>query len=195
MGLTTFIGLASGLDCPDLTCASVSVNGVCFTHEGNNPVVNIKLYSCPNNMICNIDDYNYAWYDTQKQKYKTGVPEQSALPNKYTTAQCITAESRRQNLNNGRKCQADFECKSKYCEYGFCRGAQMGETCANHEDCDVELACKAEATWPFTTSCQRLGLHGDPCSTDFDCHPKTFCWYKYPSDIATDNKMCLDKYS
>lgn len=74
-GFATFIGVISALDCPDLTCASVSTNGVCFTHEGNNPVVNIKLYACPGNMVCNIDDYNYAWYDTQKQKYKTGVPE------------------------------------------------------------------------------------------------------------------------
>lgn len=74
MGVTTFVvGFVSGFDCPDLTCASVSTNGICFTHEGNNPVVGIKLYSCPGDMICNIDDYNYAWYDTQKQKNKAGV--------------------------------------------------------------------------------------------------------------------------
>ena len=71
----------------------------------------------------------------------------------------------------------------------------MGEPCSNHEDCDVELACKAETSWPYQTSCKNLGFHGDACSTDYDCHPKTFCWYKYATDIATDTKRCLNKYS
>lgn len=92
-------------------------------------------------------------------------------------------------------CQQDYECKSKYCKNGYCRGQQMGESCMSHEDCDVELACKAQVTWPFATICQRLGLHGDPCSTDFDCHPKAYCWYKYAADLKTGYKRCLTKYS
>jgi hypothetical protein len=71
----------------------------------------------------------------------------------------------------------------------------MGDSCQSHEDCDVSLACKASQTWPFATTCQRLGLHGDLCSTDYDCHPKTFCWYKYSSDVNDGVKRCLSKYS
>ncbi len=71
----------------------------------------------------------------------------------------------------------------------------MGESCESHEDCDVELSCKAQSTWPYATTCQRLGLHGDSCNTDMDCHPKTYCWYKYPTDIQKDFKRCLNKYS
>lgn len=40
-----------------------------------------------------------------------------------------------------------------------------------------------------------MGLHGDPCSTDFDCDPKAFCWYKYEADVEKDFKRCLTKYS
>lgn len=71
----------------------------------------------------------------------------------------------------------------------------MGESCNNHEDCDVEMACKASSVWPFETKCLRLGLHGDPCLSDYDCHPKTFCWYKYKEDVAADKKTCLTKFT
>lgn len=38
-------------------------------------------------------------------------------------------------------------------------------------------------------------MHGDSCSTDYDCNQKTFCWYKYPQDVAPGFKRCLNKYS
>ena len=117
------ISLVSAFECPDLTCASISYNGTCFLHEGNNPVIAIKLFSCPDNKICNIDDYNFAWYDTIKQDNKNGTAEMSVVPYKYTTAECVEPESRLQNLLNGRRCKADFECKGRVCEFGFCRGA------------------------------------------------------------------------
>jgi hypothetical protein len=158
-------------------------------------VTQIKFYACQPGQICNIDDMNYAWYQTSLQQYWTGTPQQSAIPYKYTSAQCVSGASRAQNLNNGRRCSADYECKSKQCQYTYCRGQQMGEPCHSHEDCDVSLACKAATTWPFKSTCQRLGLQDDACSTDFDCHPKTFCWYKYSSDIQLNLKRCLTKYS
>jgi hypothetical protein len=84
------------LDCPDLTCASKSYNGTCFLHNGNNPTTDIRLFECDTGMICNLDDYNYAWFDTQQQRYKTGTdPALSAMPFKYTQAECVTAVSRR----------------------------------------------------------------------------------------------------
>ena len=187
--LIAVLGLASvvrAFECPDLTCAALSYNGTCFLHDGGNPVMNIKFFRCPDpGDVCNIADGNFAWFDTQLQRNRLGSdPSQSAVTGKYITADCIKSESMRQNLNNGRKCKADYECKGKSCEFGYCRGAKMGESCGSHEDCDVELACKAASTWPFVTTCQRLGLHGDTCITDHDCHPKTFCWYKYPTDVA-----------
>ena len=37
----------------------------------------------------------------------------STMPFKYTKAMCVTTDSIRQNLNNGRMCKNDYECKSK----------------------------------------------------------------------------------
>jgi hypothetical protein len=54
------------------------------------------LFQCGDGQICNLDDYNYAWYDTIKQEFKTGShPSDSAMPFKYTQAECVSAESRR----------------------------------------------------------------------------------------------------
>lgn len=85
------------LDCPDLTCASISYNGTCFLHDGGNPVMNIKFFACQGkNDICNIDDNNYAWYDTQLQKNHISTsPTDSTVPKKYIQAECVPAVSRR----------------------------------------------------------------------------------------------------
>ncbi len=96
--------LAFALECPDLTCASNFFNGTCFIHSGDSPVSSIKLYSCQDNQKCNIEDNNYAWYETELQLYQSGSALLSNLPNKYTTAYCVSIDSLRQNLNNGRKC-------------------------------------------------------------------------------------------
>ena len=56
-----------GYLCPQLTCAMNSVNGQCFSNQGSNPVTQIKFYACQPGQICNIDDMNYAWYQTSLQ--------------------------------------------------------------------------------------------------------------------------------
>ncbi|CDW72748.1 ef hand family protein [Stylonychia lemnae] len=77
------------LECPDLTCAFNFFDGTCFIHSGDSPVSKIEFYSCQSNQRCNINDGNYAWYDTQKQDHSSGLPSLSAMPNKYTTAYCV----------------------------------------------------------------------------------------------------------
>eukprot|EP00347_Sterkiella_histriomuscorum_P002242 403368927 len=182
-------------ECPDLTCAFNFFDGTCFIHSGDHPVSKIEFYSCQSHQRCNINDGNYAWYDTQLQKYTSGSSSLSSIPNKYTTAYCVNVDAYRQNLNNGRKCKEDYECKSSYCQFGFCRGQAQGQSCASNEDCDSELRCTAISVWPYNSVCQPLGLHGDSCTSDYDCHPKTFCWYKYSSSVVSGNKICLEKYS
>ena len=38
-------------------------------------------------------------------------------------------------------------------------------------------------------------MHGEKCLDDYDCHPKTKCWYQYNTDVLSNSKHCLNKYS
>ena len=63
--LVFLLSIAWGaMQCPDLTCAFNFFNGSCFIHSGDSPVTEIKLYSCLDDEICNIEEGKYAWTDT-----------------------------------------------------------------------------------------------------------------------------------
>lgn len=69
---STFVAVR-GFECPDLTCAASNSDGTCFSHDGLSPVTKIQLFQCPSGSICNIDDGNYAWYNTELQRVKDGT--------------------------------------------------------------------------------------------------------------------------
>ncbi len=62
--LSIIFSFNKALECPDLTCAFNFFDGTCFVHSGDHPATKIEFYSCKENQRCNIDDGNYAWYNT-----------------------------------------------------------------------------------------------------------------------------------
>ncbi len=44
-------------------------------------------------------------------------------------------------LNNGRSCTDSWQCVSKQCLNGVCKGLPSGEFCHSHADCDAQLYC------------------------------------------------------
>jgi hypothetical protein len=58
---------------------------------------------------------------------------------------------------------------------GYCRGLVMGESCAAHEECDVQLACRREWLWPHRTRCRPYAMEGEFCDEDYDCETKNVC--------------------
>ena len=75
---------------------------------------------------------------------------------------------------------------------GYCRGLVMGESCARHEECDVQLACRMEWQWPHRTRCQPYAMEGDLCSDDYDCETKNVCIFRNEDDMM---KICAPRWS
>lgn len=131
--------------------------------------------------------------------------EQSQLFGKYTEKKCTPSEASGQRLNNGRKCTYHFQCRSRLCddETNACKGRELGESCADHSECDRYLACRSSIIWPYETQCLPMGDVNSRCETDYDCKARNFCWRKLNDNYVQGSseesnkytpKICLEKH-
>eukprot|EP00347_Sterkiella_histriomuscorum_P014331 403361280 len=155
------------------------------------------MYQCPSNHICEIRDLQkYAWVNSQKQIYSQSKDASSSQVNgQKTIGYCRKISIMNTNLNNGRQCSYDNQCLSMRCVSGYCKGKTAGENCAQHSDCDQQLACIQDLTWPFASKCKTWKTTSEVCYNDNECSPKHFCWYQNNSNVASDTKTCLEMHT
>ena len=199
--------------CPLLTCGEPLSNRVCYQHSGDSPVTRVKTYPCDGDkgQICDVsldneDDMVVAWVETDKQYWSFKMNDRVASDPSYsnvfmrnTLGYCRDPEAVWQKgLNAGRRCIHNHQCNTMNCEVavegslGRCRGKPMGEDCGRHEECDVALACRRDASWPYKTTCKSYAKTGDQCENDYDCTPSHLCIREKETDFL---RRCLPRYS
>ena len=78
----------------------------------------------------------------------------SQVYKKVVTKKCEDLENfSNQNLNAGRTCSKNINCKTGLCEKKVCKGFSAGTSCNNHEQCGVGLACLIASEWPYSGKC------------------------------------------
>jgi hypothetical protein len=99
----------------------------------------------------------------------------------------------KKDLNNGRKCDYPYQCKSRTCDSdtNSCTGLSRGDSCESHVECTAGLACRPSSIWPYSTMCLPLAEVGSACETDYDCQPRNFCWKL----TKTSSSHCYQKHS
>lgn len=97
-------------------------------------------------------------------------------------------------------CSSDKECLSTYCDYGFCRGQDEGETCVTSYDCNPDLYCNYESSKGYSTCTQVVELgnycnDANQCSVTMDCVNNTCEYIHFYEENefvgAEKGKMCL----
>ena len=110
-------------------------------------------------------------------------------------AYCKDSAALSQDLNAGRDCQSDEQCKSRFCSQGLCKGLSQGVNCHSDADCDSGLFCETQAVWPYQSKCTKYYQPDQPCSNDFQCANSHICWFKTSEERAANTKRCLEIYS
>jgi hypothetical protein len=71
----------------------------------------------------------------------------------------------------------------------MCRGKVMGDPCAQHNECDVGLACRREWRWPYNTICRSYAANDELCDSDYDCQVTSVCIYEKGTDNVKKCKL------
>lgn len=120
-----------------IACFSLQV-GCSF----NNPKCKGARYLCGESnapSVCvNVSDYQQKVHLLQPCPSGTYCPIASNLTNK--TISCIPDVSTNKILP-GESCSTNQDCYSVNCVSGFCKGANIDESCSNHSDCEPGLFC------------------------------------------------------
>jgi len=128
------VALATPITCPIMDCSAQDtsrpiINDLCFAHDKKQPTREFKQHNCDwyqkkgfnfetESLICEFDLHSgvYAWVDERYQDPNWAQANDnykySILKEKRTEAYCRTASSFQQNLNNGRSCNASWQCIS-----------------------------------------------------------------------------------
>ncbi|CDW72418.1 UNKNOWN [Stylonychia lemnae] len=183
--------------CPTMGCDADIGEKVCYLHSASNPVTYIRMYQCPQNYICDISDSSkYAWVDSKYQQYTSSSnPLRSQVYGSMTVGKCKKASILDANLNNGRECIKDNQCISQRCVKGYCKGRDENDNCAQHSDCDAQLVCLQDQSWPYASKCRPWGTNDTLCLSDYECSPFHFCWFKNQSEATSGTKRCLQMHS
>ncbi|CDW76768.1 UNKNOWN [Stylonychia lemnae] len=189
--------------CPALTCDSsinypiVDQNNICFQHSADSPVTSIRTYSCNQKQQCGLVDGEYAWTRAIRQNNSTQnrtARDNSQVYQRITEKTCEDIQADDQLLQNGRKCELPIQCISRDCDSGKrkCVGKEEGQSCESHQDCDINLACLPDSSFPFKTTCKLLKGTGESCLSDYECLNTHFCW---PPLANSSDYRCLEMYS
>ncbi len=98
--------------------------------------------------------------------------------------------------NTGEACTVDVECVDQQCAVnGACPGAcapaaALGATCTNENQCQPELACRADDAGNM--KCVNTAKLGEPCSETVRCRGYTTC-SGLDTDIADDTGVCANR--
>jgi len=83
---------------------------------------------------------------------------------------CTEHDAIYKELKSGMRCQKDFQCLSKFCDSGLCKGGYAGDPCRSNEDCAGNYYCMSyysnELEW---NQCTPTKTSGEGCSNDYEC--------------------------
>ena len=121
----------------------------------------IYMRECPEKQVCNINPGLFVWLQTDLQLRNLTANERrmtnySQFFNRVRNASCVAiADLWGANKNAGQKCLDPSVCVSRQCDGDTktCDGKKVGENCANHAECDSDLACRMSSVFPYQTSC------------------------------------------
>ena len=168
-----------------------------YLHSSDNPVSQIRMFKCPSNEVCQMQDNEYAFITAKKQEFNQtngNTTANSQIFYKNTKYFWINANEFGFNLNNGQPWGESTQCLSHNCRSGKCRGLDSGKGCFQHSDWDAGLACISDTSFPYLTTWQTWKTSGT-CTNDYDCDPRYFWWYADASAVTSSTKTCLQKFS
>ena len=176
----------------------------------NNPVCRGKRYYCsPDNspMTCiNVTDPKGKVHFLQKcptdyycPYWQAGIGKAISCVSSWVN-QTTANVTKLVNVNKtlivpGEGCSKNEDCSTNSCVGGFCKGATLNATCANHEDCEPSLfcnnkACKSQVAFNEVIKTNLI----QKCSSTWDCTNNCVCnvgkcayFYSLDNGIASDN--------
>lgn len=189
--------LSATITCPTISWDEVIGDDLWYLHSSDNPVTEIKLFKCPSNEVCQMEDGEFAFVSSKYQEYTDtsgNTTSNSQIYFKDTKYYCRNAGEFDYSLNNGQPCSEHYQCVSHYCLNSKCKGFASGKGCSYHSDWAAGLACIADSSFPYATTWQTWLTSGSWVD-DYDCDPSYFCWYVDAAAVSSSSKTCLEKFS
>lgn len=143
------IGTILSLACPDVFRWGITTDeNICIAYDSSSSTKETVVYNintCPPNHYCM---FNIGLYDREDTKCKE--------------------KNKSRELVDGMPCQEDWQCYTKTCTNGKCKGKAKGEKCVNVLQCATGLTC-------LNLHCESLIAIGEQCNSHYDCVLGAYC--------------------